>query len=250
MVALIDCSYNRSILTNYLDSEKPQKCHTTEEEAYNFVELLFKRDILEYTDIVEDDLKNKRFLDVGMGNGNILHYTRKLLGVDTYGVDISYYLERENYISGITFPNTDVRDLSKDLLGTFGVSYQASYSVPMKDTIEVLLAISKTLKPNGYYYSTFQEEYLANEDSYVMKILRDIYEKVKFIKYNGILKGAVIASKPFKNPNIGELCDYCCVISNEELDTLLTLGRGIVFDFVDKNKEERIEFLKKIKTND
>jgi len=159
------------------------------------------------------EIAGKRVLDVGMGNGNVLYFVREL-GADVFGVDINDYLDEGNYYEGRTFPETDVREIPEKLLGTFDVAYQRYFSVPFPETSEVLLAVSKCLKPNGIYIVTFSpgDDYYTHKDSFVLKILNEIYNKVE-VFYEG---DQLVASSPQANPTLTPMEEYYFLLTDEE----------------------------------
>ena len=57
--------------------------NTEEYEAYLFVKKYIRT-------------PNKRILDVGMGNGNVLKGAHEQLGADVFGIDIANYLHINN----------------------------------------------------------------------------------------------------------------------------------------------------------
>lgn len=220
----------------------PTECCTSREEAYNFVEYILKRSITNVTGWRDNDFKGKRFLDIGMGNGNVLHYVKNLLKIDVYGVDISNYLDFDNYIEGKTFTSKDICDLPKELIGTFDVAYQRLFSVPFNDTSRVLLAASRALKPDGHYLVTFDDEYYEHEDSFVVKILNEIYSKVEVNKCYGKIK-TCIASYPRHNPVLTPMESYYCVVTDEEYWQFESMDYDDMLKFMDLSDTERKEFL-------
>ena len=185
--------------------------NTGDEYAYNFVYAHLEPIIKKIS------VTDKRLLDVGMGNGNVLRYARKLLDADVFGYDIKNYLYYGNYIKDRTFPNTDIRDMPKELLGTFDMAYQRYFSVPFKDTGEVLLSVAKALKPNGIYYVTFSDDIYEHEDSFIFKVLNELYNNVVINKggcYNKIV--SCLASEPRINPVLTPMDKYYYTLNDEE----------------------------------
>ncbi len=238
--------YNSDTIIQIDESrDVPTECYTSSEEAYNFVKYILKRNIANITGWCDGDFKGKRFLDVGMGNGNVLHYVKNLLETDVYGVDISNYLDFDNYIKDRTFTNMDVCDLPKELLGTFDVAYQSLFSVPFKDTSKVLFAISKALKPDGNYLVTFDDGYYEHDDSFVVKILKEIYTNVEVKKCDGRIK-TCIASYPRLNPVLTPMESYYCVVTDEEYWQFESMNYNDMLKFMDLSDNERKEFLNNI----
>lgn len=157
----------------------------------------------------------ERVLDVGMGNGNVLKCVREQLGLDVFGVDVNNYLNPKNYYEGRTFADMDICNLPKELLGTFDIAYQRLFSVPFKDTSKVLFAISRALKPNGVYVVTFDDEEYEHEESFVIDILREIYNHVTVTKVDNLVKHCV-ASVPCVNPMLTPVNHYYYSLNSEE----------------------------------
>ncbi len=231
-----------TILVTSESGDVAKKCYTPENWASCFVEYILKKNISSITGWHDKDFKGKRFLDVGMGNGNILYYVKNLLDADVYGVDINNYLDYDNYIKGRTFPNMDICDLPKELLGTFDVVYQSLFSVPFKDTSKVLLAASKALKPDGHYLVTFDDEYYEHDDSFVVKILNEIYDNVETKKRDGQIK-TCLASHPRSNPILTPMENYYCVVTDEEYWQFESMKYDNMLKFMDLSDNERKEFL-------
>jgi SAM-dependent methyltransferase len=196
------------------DGPNIMRSNTGNEYAYDFVEYVLKYYI---SKLYDKDVTGKRILDVGMGNGNVLRYVRELLGADVFGYDISDYLNFENRYKGRTFTNTDIRDMPKELLGTFDIAYQRYFSVPFKDITEVLLAISNALKPNGIYLVTLGDDIYTHDDSFVIKSLNEIYDKV-VVKKNSYNHWTCIASKRLINPTVTPVNRYYYVLNDEEYE--------------------------------
>ena len=162
-------------------------------------------------------LKGKKILDVGMGNGNILNYISNSLDTNIYGVDLNNQLSLKYYKPGFTFPNTDVRDLPKEFDGTFDLIYQRLLSVPFKDTLSVLKAISKLLKKDGIYVVTFDDDFYSHDDSFVVSILKELYEKVDIRKRHdlNIILGCA-AMNPNRKAKLTPVDNYYYTLSDEE----------------------------------
>lgn len=188
------------------------QCVTDKSDAYDFVKYILEPIIKEQLD---GSLMNKRILDVGMGNGNVLKCVQEQLGADVFGVDISNYLCYENYQNQRTFTNMDVRDLPEELLGTFDVVYQRLFSVPFKDALNVLSAISKYLKQDGIYIVTFDDEEYEHDNSFVIKILNELYERVELTKNRDLIK-LCVARQPRLNPKLTPMEEYYYSLSDEE----------------------------------
>lgn len=201
-------------------------------DAYFFVEYILKSIINKYQN---NNFIVKRVLDVGMGNGNVLQCVRELLDVDVFGIDINNYLNSNNYHDGRTFVNMDICDFSKELLGTFDIAYQRLFSVPFKDTSKVLLAISRTLKPNGLYVVTFDDEEYEHEESFVIDILKEMYNHVTVKKIGNSIKSCV-ASDPRINPILKSMDHYYYTLNNEEYSEYVK---------ADKNTQKQLLLTKK-----
>lgn len=204
--------------------------NTSYEYAYHFVKMI-EPIIKEFK---KDENKQLRLLDVGMGNGNVLRCARELLNADVYGFDINNYLFRENRYEGRTFPETDIRNIPKELIGTFDVAYQRFFSIPFKDTEEVLLSISKALKPDGMYFVLFDDPEYENENSFIYKMLSEIYENV-VIKHNGRRGYHCIATNPRINPTVTPIESYMYHLNNEEYQKYIH----------STNEEKKMMFIKK-----
>ena len=207
------------------------QCNTEEYEAY-----LFVKDILEpkIKEQLGDNLTNKRILDVGMGNGNVLKYVQEQLGADVFGVDIANYLHINNYQQQKTFTNMDVRDLPKELVGTFDVVYQRLFSVPFKDSLSVLYSISKTLKPDGIYLVTFDDEEYEHENSFIINILKELFDDVIITKNKNLIK-LCVAKHPKLNPKLTSMDEYYFLLNDEKY-----------IEYRNSNLEERKSILEKI----
>lgn len=194
------------------DGPAIMRCNTDEEEAYLFVKQILEPKVKK---ILGESLDCKRFLDVGMGNGNVLKCVQQQLGVDVFGVDIANYLYNTNYKENRTFINMDIRELPEELLGTFDVVYQRLFSVPFKDTLSVLYAISKSLKHDGIYLVTFDDEEYEHYDSFIISILKELYKHVEVTKLNGLIK-CCVAYEPIINPKLTPMEEYYYLLSEEE----------------------------------
>lgn len=176
--------------------------------------------ICDVTNTKDFSLKNKKILDVGMGNGDVLKYISNQLGTDIYGVDLNNQIYFNNYKEGFTFPNTDVRDLVEKFKGTFDVIYQRLFSVPFRDTQSVLLAISKLLKDDGIYVVTLDDDYYSHSDSFVVKILNELYDTVQ-IRKNSYKRDVILgcaAMKPKNEPVLSPMESYYDVLNDAEFN--------------------------------
>lgn len=207
------------------------QCNTEEDEAYFFVKNILEPKIKEQLD---DNFTNKRILDVGMGNGNVLKCVRDQLGAEVFGVDIGDYLCTKNYQHKKTFTNMDVRDLPKELVGTFDVVYQRLFSVPFKDSLSVLYSISKALKPDGIYIVTFDDEEYEHENSFIINILNELYDDVTLTKSKNLIK-LCIAKHPRLNPKLTPMNEYYFSLSDEKY-----------IEYRNSNFEDRKSILEKI----
>lgn len=197
------------------DGPKPKRSFTGVDEAWNsgkdFNQLI--------KSVYNIDLHNKKILDVGMGTGNILHYVKKDLQADVYGVDINHYLLGSNYIKDRTFPGMDVRDLPESLHGTFDMAYQILFSIPYKDTVSVMHSVAKCLKPNGVYLVTFDDPEYIHSDAFVIKIIKELYKHYK-VQNRG---RRVIAYQPLENPVLTPMEEYYYQLSKEAFKQYLSL---------------------------
>lgn len=236
-----------SRITIMPDNNVPLKTVDTHDDyAYRFVYYELKPYIADINNWSLEDFKDKKFLDVGMGNGNVLYHARNLLGADVYGVDIKDYLYYRNYQEGKTFVNMDVCNLPKELLGTFDVAYQRLFSVPIRDTLKVLLAISKTLKENGVYMVTLDDDMYQHKDSFVLKILEEIYDNVtaKYgTRHNSERIYACIASHPKSNPILTPMDSYYYIADD---DIYKKYGRDRIIAEIYKEDENTKKRTRKI----
>ena len=186
------------------------------ETGYYFLDELeiYINRITKSTDL---NLKSKKILDVGMGNGNILKYISKKIENNVYGVDLSNQIYYNNYNNGFTFPNTDVRNLPKEFQGTFDLVYQRLFSVPFKDTLSVLNSISKLLKKDGIYVVTFGDDEYRHDESFVVKILKELYNivDIRKMEYRDRIIGCS-AMYPKENPVLTPMSSYYYTLNDEE----------------------------------
>lgn len=209
-----DDDSNRSVC-KYTD----RKCNDAYSHGIHMEELL-----KEYCDF---DLKNKKVLDVGMGTGDILSVVRNELKADVFGVDLFSYIRSDNYVKDRTFCETDVRNVPKEWHNTFDMAYQILYSVPIKQTLSVLKAIAECLKTNGLYYVTFyglDEEYYSWEDSFTVKILKELYHNVDI--FNDGRK--VLATNPRKNPTLTPMDEYYYILTKSQYEDCFDCNDEII----------------------
>lgn len=212
IVYFFNGTYGREIAFVEDDGPKPQEVDTPMWEARHFAS-----DLSSSLSNLNIDFTNKRILDVGMGNGNVFKCVSELTGADVFGFDIGSYVLSENWKEERTFPNTDIRNLPRELFGSFDIAYQRAYSVPFKDSVEVLSAVSKALKATGVYLITFggDDEY-EHEDSFIIKILNELYNKVIINKKDsGRVKGCT-ALYPKVDPVLTPVSDYYYTLTAEE----------------------------------
>ncbi len=120
------------------------------------------------------DIFGKRVLDVGMGKG---HHTIYLLELeaDAYGFDIKERLECSYPRISDRMFSADIRDIPKELLGTFDIAIQYRY-VHISGGFHT---ISKALKPDGIYVVTFVDSEIGKA---MVRELRNCFGELKFTK--------------------------------------------------------------------
>ena len=211
------------------DGPTPMKTDTPDDCSFDFADFIVKEYQLN---------EGKKVFDVGMGNGQILHWIHRLSKAEVYGCDIHNYLNHDNYIKGKTFPNMDIRDISPELYHSFDLAYYRCFSVPFKDTLEVLIAISKLLNHNGVFHLLLNDMYYNHNSSFVIQILREIHEEL-IIDNESYTRWTCIASKPRKHPLLTPMENYYSIIDDENYKQYINAGKAESELILSKGKQQQ-----------
>ena len=154
----------------------------------------------------------KRLLEVGCGNSVWLSYFRKYYGFQIFGLDYSEYgceqtrkiLERDQLEGTIVLG--DLFNPPQELLGTFDVVCSFGVVEHFTNTVEVLKAIQRFLKPGGILITTVPN---LNGPT---GVLQKIFYKPVYDIHVVMDKSSISSS--LKNAGLTVLqCDYYCTIS-------------------------------------
>lgn len=118
----------------------------------------------------------------------------------------------------------DVRDLPKN--------QSVLFSAPFKDSLNVLYSISKALKPNGLYLLTFDDGEYEHENSFIIYILKNLFDDIIITKINNLIK-LCVAKHSKLNPKLTSMNKYYFSLSEEKY-----------IQYINSNIEERESILK------
>jgi 2-polyprenyl-3-methyl-5-hydroxy-6-metoxy-1,4-benzoquinol methylase len=162
------------------------------------------------------DIKNKRILDIGCGDGQFLYLLKKI-GAAVVGIDLDIQSVSfiKKFLNIPTVYNMNIEQYSIDISDTFDIIFLNDLFEHLSNPIETLKIIKKLLRPNGIIVIwTPNASFVKDENEPV--VFRVDYEHIQYLTLSS--------------------CNFLANLLNLRIIHLETLGYPTLADYITGKK--------------